>query len=99
MRDTIKIVMDAEKKASEIVSAAQTRASELVARHNSEITGKLNTYRTDELERYNSAVSKAELEYQTAIEDIRNTEVEINADLARISEEIRKRVFKTVFDK
>ena len=98
MRETIKLVMDAEKKASEIVSEARNKASELITKHNSELSEKLNNFRAEELERYNQTVKKAESEFQVKIDEIRNSEDAIDADLNKITDEVLERVLKTVFD-
>lgn len=98
MQESIKQVVEAEKKATEIVSSAQSRANEIIGVINSEISEKMNRFREQEIIRFNNTVSKAEKESKTSLEKIKNLEAVINVDLEAVSDETLKRVFKTVFD-
>ena len=98
MQETIKQVVEAEKKAADIISKAQSRANELINAVNLEISEKSNKLREQELIRFNNIVSDAEKEARTSIENLKNMEIVVDVDLEAVSDEILKRVFKTVFD-
>ena len=98
MQEAIKKIMEAEKKAADIVAAAHHKADEMLSSNNTALSGKLNKLRENELERYNRAVEDAEKQHQHTLDEIKASESDINIDIDSVSEQVIKRVMKTIFD-
>ncbi len=98
MQETIKKIMEAEKRAAEIVTEAKEKAVNLIAVVDSELSDKLNKFREEELKRFNSEIEKASVENSAALEKIKKTEVSVTIDLDAVSNEVLARILNTVFD-
>ena len=98
MQETIKKIMEAEKEAAEIVSDAREKAGVLIAAADSELSDKLNKFRTKEIERFNKAVEQALSENNTVLETIKNNDEHVKIDLDAVSDEVLVRILNTVFD-
>ncbi len=98
MQETIKKIMEAEKRAAEIVTEAKEKAVNLIAGVDSELSDKLNKFREEELKRFNSEIEKASVENSAALEKIKKTEVSVTIDLDAVSNEVLARILNTVFD-
>jgi predicted xylose isomerase-like sugar epimerase len=98
MRETIEQIMETEKNAAEIITAAEKAGSDIISKNDAAISEKLNHFREEEQNRYNKAVEQAELKKSEAIRMIRTEDPGINADLEAISDKVLKRIMKTVFD-
>lgn len=98
MHETILHIIDAEKKASEIISSAQKEAARIVEKTNTEVNEKINIYREKENMRFNSAVAAAESEMKNRIEDIKKDFSSVDLNLDAAADDVLKRVLKTIYD-
>ena len=98
MQETLLQIVEAEKKASEIIEKASRKAAEKLQKTDNDINTKISKYRNEESERYNQEILKAEQLKKDRIESLKNDLEFESVDIEKASDEVLKRIMKTIFD-